>query len=138
MQVRLSFITFCLVWLFGGSCMADALPAHLPDEETARVVMRGRAFIPARTILHQDRKTRLVFQNQDSELHAFAPIGLFTGTSFHVSGNGAPEFGSQGLKRVIIPAEGSAEIHFTPTKPGEYRYTCDMPGHEMNGVIVVE
>ena len=75
MQVRLSFITFCLFWLPGGSGMAEALPTHLPDEETARVVMRGRAFIPARTILHQDRKTRLVFQNPDDRDH-FQSLGL--------------------------------------------------------------
>ena len=84
------------------------------------------------------RRTRLVFLNQDSELHAFAPVGLFTRENVQVSGNGAPEFGSEGLKRIIIPAEGSAAIQFTPTKPGEYRYTCDMPGHQMNAMIVVE
>jgi hypothetical protein len=138
MRVRLSLIAAGLLSLFGGPCLAGEVGAQRSDEETTRVIMRGRAFIPERTVLHQQRRARLVFQNQDSELHAFAPVGLFTGVSFHVSGNGAPEFGSQGLTRVIIPAEGSAEIHFTPTKPGEYRYTCDMPGHQMNGIIVVE
>ena len=138
MRVSLRLITICL---FSALCipgMADARDGTLPDEETVEVLMQGRAFMPARTIVHQHRRTRLVFWNQDSELHAFAPTGLFTGASFHVSGNGAPEFGPDGLKRVIVPAEGRAEIHFTPAKPGEYRYLCDMPGHEMNGIIVVE
>jgi uncharacterized cupredoxin-like copper-binding protein len=58
--------------------------------------------------------------------------------SFNISGNGAPEFGPEGLKRVIIPPDGSAEISFTPTVPGEYRYMCDMPGHQMSALIIVE
>ena len=132
-------ITFCLFSMVYAASMAGGREGSpLPDEEIVEVVMQSRAFIPTRTILHQHRRTRLVFRNQDSELHAFAPTDLFTGVSFHVSGNGAPEFGSGGFKRVIVPAEGRAEIHFTPAKPGEYRYLCDMPGHEMNGIIVVE
>jgi plastocyanin len=109
-----------------------------PDEETVQVIMRSREFIPDRITLHQGRKTRLIFHNQDSELHAFAPLELFTGTSFNLSGNGAPEFGPDGLKRVIIPADGMAEIRFVPGKPGLYPYICDMPGHQMKAVIAVE
>jgi hypothetical protein len=77
-------------------------------------------------------------KNQDSELHAFVPSDLFAGESLNVAGNGAPEFGPHGLKRVIIPSEGVVEIRFVPSRPGEYPYRCDMPGHEMSGVIVVE
>ena len=138
MRIPLNLVTFCLFTVVCPSCMADARDASLPDEDTVEVVMQGRAFMPARIILHQHRRARLVFWNQDSELHAFAPTDLFTGASFHVSGNGAPEFGPDGLKRVIVPADGRAEIHFTPAKPGEFRYLCDMPGHEMNGIIVIE
>ncbi|MBD0315893.1 MAG: cupredoxin domain-containing protein [Nitrospiraceae bacterium] len=137
MRISLRLITVCFISVVCVPSMAGARDGSLP-EETVEVVMQGRAFMPARTIVHQHRRTRLVFWNQDSELHAFAPTNLFTGVSFHVAGNGAPEFGPDGLKRVIVPAEGRAEIHFTPANPGEYRYLCDMPGHEMNGIIVVE
>jgi len=112
--------------------------AELPVEETAVVVIQGRQFKPDRTILHQGIKTKLVFENRDSELHAVVPFGLFTGESLSISGNGAPEFGPEGFKRIVIPPEGIAEIRFTPTKPGEHRYLCDMPGHEMSAVLVVE
>lgn len=138
MPSQLHLIIVCLFVLLAGRESSVATGAELPDEETAHVVMQGREFIPNRTILHQGHKTRLVFQNHDSELHAFAPLGLFTGVSFNVSGNGAPEFGPDGLKRIIIPADGMAEIRFIPTKPGEYPYVCDMPGHEMKAMIVVE
>ena len=115
-----------------------ALSADQPSEETVIVVIQGRLFKPERTVLHQGRTTRLVFKNQDSELHAVVPFGLFSGESLSVAGNGAPEFGPEGLKRVLIPPDGVVEIFFTPTKSGEYRYLCDLPGHEMNAVIVVE
>lgn len=139
MPVRARVHVLCLL-LFVSSALTTfmALGADLALEETATVVIRGRLFKPDRTVLHQGHKTTLVFKNQDSELHAVVPFGLFTGESLNISGNGAPEFGAEGFKRVIIPPDGIAEIHFTPTKPGEYRYLCDMPGHEMKAVIVVE
>lgn len=115
-----------------------ALGADLTPEETVTVVIEARQFKPDRTVLHQGQKTTLVFKNQDSDLHAVVPFGLFAGISLNISGNGALEFGGEGFKRVIIPPDGTAEFHFTPTEPGEYRYLCDMPGHEMKAVIVVE
>jgi plastocyanin len=115
-----------------------ALGAGPAGEETVTVMIQGRQFVPARTLLHLGQPTRLIFKNQDSELHAVVPFGLFAGESLNVAGNGAPEFGPDGLKRVIVPPDGTTEIYFTPAKPGEYRYLCDMPGHEMKATIVVE
>jgi plastocyanin len=108
------------------------------DEETATVVIQGRRFTPDRTILQLGRKTRLVFINRDAELHAVVPAGLFAGESLNIAGNGAPEFGPDGFKRVVIPPEGIVEIRFAPSRPGEHQYFCDMPGHEMKAVLVVE
>ena len=108
------------------------------EEAIATVDIRGRQFQPDRIVLHQGHKTALILKNHDSEPHAFVPLDLFVGESLNVAGNGAPEFGPQGLKRVVIPSDGLVEIRFTPTRPGEYRYLCDMPGHEMKAVIVVE
>lgn len=118
---------------------AAIAPGAAPaDEETVTVTIQGRQFVPDRTLLRLGRPTRLIFKNRDSELHAVVPFGLFSGQSLNVAGNGAPEFGPDGLKRVIVPPDGTAEIYFTPAKPGEYRYLCDMPGHEMKATIVVE
>jgi uncharacterized cupredoxin-like copper-binding protein len=108
------------------------------DQTVVTVDIHRRKFQPDRLVLPQGRRTVLILKNHDSELHAFVPSELFAGESLNVSGNGAPEFGSHGLIRVIIPSEGVAEIRFVPTRPGEYRYRCDMPGHEMGGLIVVE
>lgn len=100
--------------------------------------IHARQFEPSTVILHVGQKTVLVFHNRDVELHAFVPVGLLTGVNLTIGGNGAPEFGEQGFKRVIIPSEGQAEIRFVPDRPGRYPYYCDMPGHEMRATIVVE
>jgi len=112
--------------------------ADLIPEEMVTVIIEARRFMPDRTVLHQGLKTTLVFKNRDAELHTVMPFELFARMSPTVSGNGALEFEGEGFKRVIIPPDGTAEFHFTPTEPGEYRYVCDMPGHEMKAVIVVE
>ena len=129
---------FWLVLVTGCFVAGGARSADPSAESTRTVVIQGRQFQPDKTVLHQGQKTLLVFKNQDSELHTFAPSGLFAGESFNVGGNGAPEFGPEGFKRIILPADGMAEIRFTPSRSGAYRYVCDMPGHQMSGVIVVE
>jgi len=122
-------------WLWAGSTLA---PSATDPENLVMVTIRARAFEPDRVRLEAGRTTRLTFHNQDAELHAFVPVGLFTGLNLNVSGNGAPEFGPDGFKRVIIPAGGQAELRFVPDKPGVYPFFCDMPGHEMRAMIVVE
>lgn len=113
-------------------------PNGTVTEEEVIIHIRGRAFIPATVRIHAGRQTRLVFQNQDAELHAFVPGNLFNGVNLNISGNGAPEFGEQGFRRVIIPGDGRAELRFVLQQPGRYPYICDMPGHEMRATIIVE
>jgi plastocyanin len=121
---------------------ADSPPILSPNdvgtEEEVVVRIRGRKFIPPTVRLHAERKTRLVFKNEDAELHAFVPGNLFNGVNLNVGGNGAPEFGDQGFRKVIIPGEGLAELRFVLRESGRYPFICDMPGHEMRGTIVVE
>lgn len=122
---------------------ADSLPATMSPnevgaEEVVTVRLKGRKFIPPTVHLHAGQKTKLVLKNEDVELHAFVPGDLFNGISLNVGGNGAPMFGDLGLTKVIIPGEGQAELRFVLRQPGQYPYLCDMPGHEMNGTIVVQ
>jgi len=129
------------VWLI---CLALMLatPTHvLPTEielESITVDIRGRMFIPNHVLLHHDRQTALRFRNHDTELHTVAAKEFFQGVDFDLGGNGAPEYGPDGLKRVIIPPEGLTEFRFTPARTGTFPYLCDMPGHDMKAVIVVE
>lgn len=114
-----------------------ATGAELGGEESILIDILARQFRPDAVELHRGQTILLVFENHDSELHAFVPGELFAGVNLNIGGNGAPEFGPHGFKRVIIPPEGRAEIRFTPERPGEFTYLCDMPGHEMRGTIVV-
>ena len=107
------------------------------DEESVTIDILARQFRPDQVELRRGQTIVLIFENHDSELHAFVPGDLFAGVSLNIGGNGAPEFGPLGFKRVIIPPEGRAEIRFTPERLGEFTYLCDMPGHEMRGTIVV-
>lgn len=129
------------VWLIGLAWLVTVPSAALSsdlDVEQITVEIQGRTFIPGRVVLHAGRKTTLQFRNHDTELHAVVAKELFLGVNLNVGGNGAPEFGPDGLTRVIIPPDGLAEIQFTPAGAGTFPYRCDMPGHDMRAVIVVE
>jgi plastocyanin len=128
--------------LGASSARADAIqtlaPSNADPERTIVINIKAREFDPETVTLQAGQKTTLVFQNLDAELHAFVPGDFFKGVNLNVSGNGAPEFGPEGFRRVIIPSQGQAAIRFVPDRPGRYLYTCDMPGHEMKAAIVVE
>jgi uncharacterized cupredoxin-like copper-binding protein len=129
------------VWFLAVGYTAVQSPVGLAEEvseELVLVTMHARQFDPPVIIFHAGRKTHLVLRNEDAELHAFVPHEVFAGVSLNVGGNGAPEFDDRGFKKVIIPSGGRADIRFVPERAGEYKFVCDMPGHEMRGTIRVE
>jgi plastocyanin len=148
MLIRLAAAAILAVFAWPGFAPAESTPDadsssilspnDIAVEEEVRVRIQGRKFIPSTVRVHAGKHTKLVFQNQDAELHAFVPGALFNGVSMNVGGNGAPEFGEQGFRKVIIPGEGLVELRFVLQQPGSYPYICDMPGHEMRATIVVE
>lgn len=102
------------------------------------IVINARQFQPAEVTVPLNRKTTLIFLNQDAELHAFVPQALLENVSAQIGGNGAPEFNEKGLVRILIPSGGRAEIRFIPKSTGLYQYQCDLPGHQMLGNILVK
>ncbi len=122
--------------------LATAAPSLAPsDSHQAREVVvniKTRQFQPDTLYFQAGEKIRLILRNQDVELHAFVPISLFQNATLHVSGNGAPEFGPQGLLRILLPSQGQTEILFIPQRPGSYPFFCDLPGHVMSGTVVVQ
>ena len=125
----------CLAWILAGP--TNALPTEV-EVGSVIVEIRSRRFIPQQIHLDHGRKTVLRFRNHDTELHTVVAKELFLSPDLNVGGNGAQEFGPDGLKRVIIPPEGLIEFQFTPARTGTFPYLCDMPGHEMRAVIVIE
>ncbi|NKB80365.1 MAG: hypothetical protein GKS05_00425 [Nitrospirales bacterium] len=140
-QFQCAFIMMSGLGLLGGPSLSFGLPTLSPSDpqpiHEARIDIRGRVFYPTTLNLQVGHKTRLIIQNKDAELHAFVPVGLFAGT-LNIGGNGAPQFGPEGLRRVLIPSSGQTEILFVPKEHGVYPFFCDLPGHVMNGSIVVE
>ena len=120
------------------SSTPTSLPSQLATETEVTINIKFRQFSPNAISLTVGQKTRLVLKNLDTELHAFLPVGLLTGTHLNVSGNGAPQFSKEGLVRVLLPTSGQTEIVFTPSRPGTYPFFCDLPGHVMRGTIVVQ
>ena len=125
-----------------GWTSATAAPSLAPsDSHKARevvVTIKTRQFDPPTVYFQSGEKTRLILRNQDVELHAFVPVSLLQNTTLHVSGSGAPQFGPQGLLRILLPSRGETEILFVPDRPGNYPFFCDLPGHIMRGMIVVQ
>jgi hypothetical protein len=91
---------------------AFALPTDA-EVESFTVEIRSRVFIPQQIHLHHGHKTVLRFRNHDTELHTVVAKELFLSDDLNLGGNGAPEFGPEGLKKVIIPPEGLIEFQFT-------------------------
>jgi plastocyanin len=133
--VKGAFGLICLVWMLAIPITALSAEAEM---ESVTVEIRSRVFIPQQIHLHHSRKTLLRFRNYDTELHTVVAKELFLSDDLTLSGNGAPEFGPEGLKKVIIPPDGLIEFQFTPARIGTLSYLCDMPGHNMQATIVIE
>jgi plastocyanin len=133
--VKVTLGLMCLALML--ATPAFALPADA-EVESFTVEIRSRVFIPQQIHLHHGHKTVLRFRNHDTELHTVVAKELFLSDDLSLGGNGAPEFGPEGLKKVIIPPEGLIEFQFIPAHTGTFSYLCDMPGHNMQAQIVVE
>jgi len=131
------------VWCWSGSqALGGSQPVTvraLGQEDVAITVhINRRRFIPHVVNIRAGQQVRLILKNQDAELHAFVPGDLLTRTHVQVAGNGAPQFGKDGFRRVLIPAQGRAELVFVSREAGTFPFFCDLPGHVMNGTVVVD
>ena len=142
-KTQRALILALMCCVVGEQSLGIANPPTLKDSPTqglevpVTVTIQARQFQPAALEIERGQKTKLIIQNHDAELHAFVPKGLLSKMSLQVSGNGAPEFGKEGLVRVLLPSNGQTEIVFTPKELGVYPYICDLPGHVMSGSVVV-
>lgn len=136
--VTVTILTLAITGGWGGISSASNSHSTNPPPTDIIIDVKTRKFEPDKISLQRGQKTRIILRNKDAELHAFVPVGLFLGTTHNVSGNGAPQFGNEGLLRVLLPSTGQTEISFTPENTGTYPFLCDLPGHVMQGTIVVQ
>ena len=128
-----------VLWVSLGLLGVPSVLAEDSSETVDHVVrIHNRQFIPHVLYLRVGQATRLILKNEDTELHAFVPDALFHRANVQVSGNGAPQFGELGFRRVLLPTSGQTELVFAPKRTGSYPFFCDLPGHVMNGTVVVE
>lgn len=129
----------CGVWNPTPGLSAAVPDAVLGQEDVAVTVhIENRRFVPHVVNLRVGQRVRLIFKNEDVELHAFVPANLLVRTNVQVSGDGAPQFGKEGFRRVLIPSGGRVELVFTSKEAGSFPFFCDLPGHVMNGTVVVD
>lgn len=129
----------CGAWSPAGGVGAAVLAGAPGQEETAVTIrIESRRFLPHVVNLRAGQPVRLILKNEDVELHAFVPVDLLVRTNVQVSGDGAPQFGKEGFRRVLIPSGGRVELVFTSKEAGSFPFFCDLPGHMMNGTIVVD
>ena len=111
-----------------------ALPAaaQTPDwanAETVAVSMSNYAFTPSALTLRANQPYKLVFTSTVMKDHDFAAPELFA------AGTIAPEDMSKVSKGVVeVDDGGTVAVHFVPTKPGTYNFTCDHFMHSMLGM----
>ena len=117
---------------------SDVVPGNGPEAVDHILRIQDRQFIPPVLYLRVGQPTRLILKNEDAELHAFVPEMLFVRANVQVSGNGAPQFGNEGFRRVLLPTLGQTELVFAPKQAGSYPFFCDLPGHVMNGIVIVK
>ncbi len=113
----------CGVWS-PGIGFGESVPAGTLDQEDIAVTVRieSRRFIPHVVNLRTGQQVRLILKNEDVELHAFVPVNLLVRTNVQVSGNGAPQFGKDGFRRVLIPSGGQVELVFTSKEAGSFPF----------------
>lgn len=134
-------LVICGVW--GGdprTGFGESATVRTPGQEetTMTIQIERRRFIPHVLHLRVGQRVRLILKNNDVELHAFVPTNLLVRTNVQVSGDGAPQFGDDGFHRVLIPSDGQVELVFASKEAGSFPFFCDLPGHRMNGTIVVD
>jgi plastocyanin len=115
--------------------VAFALPAAAqtaPDwsaAQTLTVSMSNYAFAPAALTLKANQPYKLVFTSTVMKDHDFAAPELFA------AGTVAPEDMGKVSKGVVeVDDGGTVAVHFMPTKPGTYNFTCDHFMHTMLGM----
>lgn len=129
------FVVVPHVW---ASSSPDGQDGQMAETQRIVVNIENRRFVPHVIRLRVGQQIRLVLRNDDAELHAFVPTDLLANTNVQVEGNGAPQFNGEGFHRVLIPSKGQAKLTFSPKQAGSFPFFCDLPGHVMNGTVVVE
>jgi uncharacterized cupredoxin-like copper-binding protein len=95
------------------TCLLVACGRTAPNEAT--ITMKEMAFGQSEITVKAGQPVTLRLVNRDGYTHAFDMDEFDIHTS--------------------LAANETAELRFTPEKPGRYPFYCSSPGHEMAGMV---
>jgi len=126
---------FLLIWLFIFSSVS-AYPANSTDPpiDVVEIIIRNSTFEFQGGILKRDQAATIVVHNQDTITHGFTSI-LLADLDVQVESNGVTTF-EKGLKAVHIDSGKTVRIHFSPNRPGNFSFRCDLHPN-MKGEVFV-
>jgi uncharacterized cupredoxin-like copper-binding protein len=110
------------------------------EAQTIALKAESMAFSTKEMALEKGKTYKLVFNNQDTQLHDFSVDKI--PAEMHASHSDAHDMGGKKPDlHVSAEAGKTGEVEFTPTKAGTYTFYCTVAGHKdvgMEGKIVVK
>lgn len=109
--------------------------------KTVQVTAANMSFDTKELTLDKGKAVKLVFNNQDSQLHDFS-IDKIPAKVKESHSEGMHDMGAT-MPDVHTSADPgkTGEVEFTPTQSGTYVYYCTVPGHKdagMQGTLIVK
>lgn len=108
-KLRLSILFLLII----PACLLAACGPPAPDKAT--ITMKEMAFVQSEITVKAGQPVSLQLVNRDGYAHAF------DNDEFDL--------------HTWLAANETAELSFTPEKPGRYPFYCSSPGHEMAGMV---
>lgn len=93
-------------------------PFSLSAEEEYVLIIKNHQFIPDKIELPQNKKIKLIIDNQDDTVEEFESFDL--------------------RREKIIPANGKIKITIGPLEPGEYKFFGEFHQETAQGIVIVQ
>jgi uncharacterized cupredoxin-like copper-binding protein len=102
--------------------------------KSVALTAKDMAFAAKEVTVENGKAVKLVFNNQDGQLHDFSVDKIPVKVSEdhkdgHDMGGAKPDL------HVSAEAGKTGEVEFTPTKAGTYTFYCTVPGHKDAGMV---
>lgn len=113
----------------GCSSTGSSAPA-----KTLELTAKDTAFATKEITVEKGKPVKLVFTNQDSQLHDFS-VDKIPVKAKAEHGDGHDMGAKKPDLHVSADAGKTGEVEFTPTQAGTYTFYCTVPGHKDAGMV---
>lgn len=119
--------------VFSVTCLLNVADVRPQLEQRIEIVIRDSEFVLTQPAAFGfEVPTVIIVRNQDIIEHGFTS-DILSGIMVKAEGEGITAYG-KGIKGFHIKPGSTLVIRFTPTRPGEYHFHCDLHP-EMKGEI---